>query len=300
MKKVSVIVPTFNRANYLKVAIESVLKQKYKNLEIIITDNASTDNTIEIVKAFNDERIIYYRNPENIGIARNHNKALELCTGEYIQLFSDDDIMLPECIQKKVDILNRFQSVGLVHSDINIINGAGVITSENHWAKKAWKKWANLHSESKFFPKQEYHKYLYRIRNFISMPSVMIRRSVVNKIGFMNEDLSYIIDWDYWLKITLLEDVYYINEKLISYRLYDSNVYKSITESTYKKELALVRSSIEKGFSKNITIRNTIFQDILQEGGYYTNYNIINPINYLIKNLFPFIPFKKIRNILRI
>ncbi|HAK80314.1 MAG TPA: glycosyl transferase, partial [Runella sp.] len=145
MKKVSVIVPTFNRATYLKVAIESILKQKYKNLEIIITDNASTDNTIEIVEAFNDERIIYYRNPENIGIARNHNKALELCTGEYIQLFSDDDIMLPGCIQKKVDIFNRFQSVGLVHSDINIINSSGVITSESHWAKKAWKKWSNLH-----------------------------------------------------------------------------------------------------------------------------------------------------------
>lgn len=296
IKKVSIIVPTYNRNNLLKASIESILKQEYANIEVIICDNASSDNTTETVNSFDDDRIVYFRQSENIGMARNHNKALELCTGEYIHIFSDDDIMLQGCIQKKVDILNLYPSVGLVHSDINIIDGDGIVTSEDHWAKKAWKKWASLHSESKLFPNTVYHKYLYRIRNTIAMPSVMIRKGVLDDVGYMDTRLNYLIDLDFWLKITLFADVYYVNEKLVSYRLYATNVFNTISKEVHKKENTIAKNNIKELFPHKSIITNSVFQDILQDGGYYTNYNIVNPLNHLIKKAFPFIPFKKIKN----
>jgi glycosyltransferase involved in cell wall biosynthesis len=294
MTKVSIIIPTYNRAAYLKACIESILSQDYDNFEIIISDNASTDNTTEIVKAFNDPKIIYHRNETNIGVVGNHNKALELSTGEYIHIFSDDDLMLADCIKKKAEILNAHPSVGLVHSDINIIDEEGKIKSNDHWAKSAWKKWFEIHSESKLFSNKEYHIYLYRIRNFISMPSVMIRKSVIDKVGYMDTSLKYIIDWDYWLKITLFFDVYYVDQKLISYRLYSTNFYNTITSKTYMQEEKIMRNHINERFPNNIIVNNNFLHDILQHGGYYTHYSIINPINYLIKKSLPFIPFEKI------
>ena len=295
MQKVSIIVPTYNRAILLKAGLESILKQDYHNIEIIVTDNASTDNTTAVVKAFNDSRIIYFKQNENVGMPANYNKALQLCSGEYIHVFSDDDLMLDGCIQRKVEILNKYPSVGLVHSDINIIDGSGIVSSNDHWAKKAWKKWIDHHAESRLFSGMEYNKYLYRIRNIICMPSVMIRKSVIDKIGYMDVRLNFILDLDYWLKITLFEDVFFINEKLISYRLYDTNVYNTITDDIHKKELAIVKDNLRNQFPDKIKIRNTILQDILKDGGYYTNYSLINPMNYVLKSALPFIPFEKLK-----
>lgn len=287
-KKVSVIVPTFNRSNLLKLSIESILKQDYPNFEIIVTDNASNDNTSEIINSLKSDKIIYFRNSSNIGIAKNHNMALELCTGEYIHIFSDDDIMLPGCISKKVDILNLYPTVGLVHSDINIINGQGQITSNFHWGKSAWKKWESIHSESKLFSKEIYHNYLYRIRNTISMPSVMIRKSIIKQVGFIDIRLNYLIDIDYWLKITLFEDVYYINEKLVSYRLYETNVYNKISFIEHRKEYKIAKKNIIELFPNYCRVKDSLFYDILQYGGYYQNYKLSNPIKYIVKEVFYF------------
>ena len=90
--KVTVAIPTYNRAHYLPEAIESVLAQTFQDFELLILDNASTDNTPELVKSFKDERIRYVRNQTNIGMFGNCNKALELARGEYVIIFHDDDI----------------------------------------------------------------------------------------------------------------------------------------------------------------------------------------------------------------
>lgn len=92
----SIAIPTFNRCNYLKKAIKSVLRQKNISLEIILSDNCSTDKTREVVKEFKDKRIKYFKNKKNIGFPLNVRKCLEKASGKYIFTLSDDDLILDE------------------------------------------------------------------------------------------------------------------------------------------------------------------------------------------------------------
>ena len=121
--KVSIGLPVFNGENYLKEAIDSILAQTFTNLELIISDNASTDRTEEICREYakRDSRIRYYRNATNIGGANNHNKTFHLAKGQYFRLAAHDDVLAPELIEKCVEVLDRDLSVILCNSiDIKI------------------------------------------------------------------------------------------------------------------------------------------------------------------------------------
>lgn len=103
--RVTVAIPTFNRKLFLKEALESVLAQDYSNVEIVVSDNASTDGTEDVVKGFSEKynNIIYFRHKENVGGRLNWCKCLELATGDYCLLLSDDDVMMPGAINKMVE-----------------------------------------------------------------------------------------------------------------------------------------------------------------------------------------------------
>jgi glycosyltransferase involved in cell wall biosynthesis len=110
----SIAIPTYNRAQYLHVAIESLLLQTYKNFEIIISDNFSIDNTKEIVKSFKDPRIKYYRNNSNIGVLLNVRKAIDLSHGKYILLHGDDDFFIDQKALEYAKKIIQKTNVGFV------------------------------------------------------------------------------------------------------------------------------------------------------------------------------------------
>lgn len=116
---VSVVIPTYNRADYLKQAIESVLAQTYTNFELLILDNCSTDQTPGIVAQFNDPRIKYIRHQCNIGASANWTYGIYWAKGEYISILGDDDWYLPEFISKRVDVFNKYKNVLAVFSNYN-------------------------------------------------------------------------------------------------------------------------------------------------------------------------------------
>lgn len=125
--RVSIIIPTFNRANYLEEAISSALAQDYENLEVIVSDNASTDNTEQVVKLFaRNSKLKYFRNTENIGMVGNWHKAIfELCTGEWFLILSDDDILTnPKFVSKAVEIIKSSAEVKVVYSQSYIYDQA--------------------------------------------------------------------------------------------------------------------------------------------------------------------------------
>jgi glycosyltransferase involved in cell wall biosynthesis len=223
MTKVSIIAPTHNRSNFLKLAIESILRQDFFDFEIIVFDNASNDDTKIVVDGFVDPRIKYFRNPQNVGLLNNHNLALERCQGEFIHIFSDDDIMLPNCISSKVKILEDFPNINVVHSDIMIINDEGIVTDTNHWANFSCPDWGELHSMDREFSAAQYLEILYNQWNIISMPSVMIRKCVIDDCGGF-QITPYSCDWLLWMKTCVFGDFYYINSKLVQYRFHERNV----------------------------------------------------------------------------
>lgn len=256
MLKVSVIIPTYNRSAYLKLAIESILNQSYTNFEIIITDNASTDDTETVVKAFNSDKIKFFKNLENYGVVRNHNIAIEKSSGQYIHIFSDDDLMEQNSLEAKVKILDELQNVGLVHSNINTINADGEIIDSNHWARNYFNKWQKTHSLNSIFTGKYYLKVLYSHWNIISMPSVMIRRNLLEKTGVFDNNTHFLCDWHLWMRLCLFCDIYYLNDKYVKYRIHTSNTISDSKEVSIKHELHYIKADIQKRIkTENINIK---------------------------------------------
>jgi glycosyltransferase involved in cell wall biosynthesis len=121
---VSIIVPTYNRASYVKEAIRSALVQTFPDLEVIIVDDGSTDNTFEVVKRFNDPRIRFIYQP-NSGRSTARNRGMEAARGEYIALLDDDDLFLPEKLDKQISYLESHKDIDLVAVGARIIDGQG-------------------------------------------------------------------------------------------------------------------------------------------------------------------------------
>lgn len=118
MPKVSVVIPTHNRSSLLRRAIQSVLDQTYQDFEIIVVDDASTDDTEAVVKGFADERIRYVRHSENRGEAASRNTGIRLAKGEYIAGHDDDDVWLPPKLEKQVKAFEKASpKVGVVSPD---------------------------------------------------------------------------------------------------------------------------------------------------------------------------------------
>jgi len=132
--KVSILIPVYNREKIISETIESAINQTYENIEVIIVDNKSTDNTWEILKSYSqkDKRIKIYRNEENIGPVRNWRRCFEYAQGEYTKLLWSDDLIAPEFIEKTLPYLINNPDVGFVFTGTEIFN------EENNKKAKAY------------------------------------------------------------------------------------------------------------------------------------------------------------------
>lgn len=125
--KFSICIPNFNYARYIGETIQSVLNQDYQNFEILVADNASTDDSVEVVNSFKDERIKLYQNKYNVGFAPNLDKATEQATGDYMILLSSDDLMLKGALQAYSDIIERFDGL---NNDLIIMSACDIVDSK--------------------------------------------------------------------------------------------------------------------------------------------------------------------------
>lgn len=128
--KFSILIPAYKKA-FLKDAINSCLSQTVKNLEVIIVDDCSPEDLGTIVAGFDDERIHYYRNESNIGalnVVDNWNKCLSLCTGDYVICMGDDDMLLPDCLEEYIALIEKYPSLDVYHARTAIIDEKGTYT----------------------------------------------------------------------------------------------------------------------------------------------------------------------------
>jgi glycosyltransferase involved in cell wall biosynthesis len=124
MAKVTVCIPTYNRARFLGESIQSVLDQTLEDFELLISDNASTDNTAEVVASFNDPRIRYYRQPINIGLAANHQAAATMANTEFVGILSDDDLYMPNHLAVALTALADYPNAAYYTSSLERFGGA--------------------------------------------------------------------------------------------------------------------------------------------------------------------------------
>lgn len=198
--KVSVVVPAYNNADYTVETVESVLGQTYKNREIIVVDDGSTDDTREALEKFGDE--IRYIYKENGGACSARNLGIGLSTSEYVACLDCDDLWLPEKLEYSVAVLEQDPDLALSFSSCYLIDGVGEITGL---------------VECKAGSPRTYKELLYN--NYITAATVVMRRSCIERVGLFDEQIFIPADWDLWLRLTRHYSIGYIDRPLSKYRL---------------------------------------------------------------------------------
>jgi len=211
---VSVCIPAYNNADYIKDTIMSVLKQTYKNLELIVVDDNSTDHTVEVLESIKDERLKIVKNSQNLGMVGNWNRCLELASGEYVKLICADDMIAKNAIEKEAKAMKKHPSVNLVESDTRLVDIYGKKTGQyKRYHKSGVVDGIKLAKKSLM------------LKDFYGAPvNNLIRHSALEKTGGFDTSFTYILDFDMWLRLSCTGDVYIIHEQLNSFRIRnDSN-----------------------------------------------------------------------------
>jgi len=195
---VSVIIPTYNRTKLLERAVNSVLRQTYKELELIIVNDSSKDETEKVIKKYADDRIKYICHQKNLGGPAARNAGIRAAKGEYVALLDDDDEWFPEKLEKQVKHFSEVSNkVGLVYSGFEVIDMNGNV----------------IH---KTYPKFKGNLYMRLLeRSMIGGSSVpLIKRACFEKVGLFDKSLKSCQDWDMWMRIAKYYEFDFVPEIL--------------------------------------------------------------------------------------
>ncbi len=226
---ISVITPMYNAQKYILETIQSVLSQTYKNWEMIIVDNKSTDNSIEIVKSIKDERIkVILLKYNSGGPARPRNVGIENAKGKYIAFLDADDVWLSLKLEKQIKILEDNSDIDIVHSFAYTID-----TQSNQTGQ-----FNNQKTLNKLKYVMQPINILY-ISNYININTVLMRNN--SDIKFReNKFLIALEDWAFWIDNKYYgRKEYLINENLINYRVDINSISDRGTDKTYRKAFYL-------------------------------------------------------------
>jgi glycosyltransferase involved in cell wall biosynthesis len=206
---VSVIIPTYNRAELLEKALLSVARQSYQNWEIIIIDDASSDETPSVVNRFGPEKIIYLRNSVNKGIAYNRNKGISIAKGDFISFLDDDDEWLENKIERQLET-----AISLNRNAFIFCNG--ICQGNKKFAQDISLNSGYIENKDGFFP----------IRESIPPPSSwFFSREIAKVIGSFDESIYVWDDQDYLLRVRLKFPVYLLNEILVKWNTVGPHLY---------------------------------------------------------------------------
>lgn len=219
---VSVIALCYNQEKYLIETLNSIINQSYQNIELIITDDYSTDDSIKEIQQWinqNNVKCTFKKNKKNIGICKSLNNAIKLVKGEYLNLIACDDILLPNKIKNQVEQFNQSDAKSaVVYSDTYIIRNQ----------KSSLKFLENILKITSPPSGNVYNKLLQR--NFIPACTALIKRTSLNKIGQYDEKLSF-EDYDMWLRISKKYNFIFSDDIQTYYRLHENNISKNINWS---------------------------------------------------------------------
>lgn len=222
---VSVIMPAYNAEQYVGEAIKSVLDQTYDNLELIVIEDCSTDNTLQEIKKIKDARLKLYKNKQNFGIAAATNRGIDVCKGRYVALLDDDDIAMPERLRLQVEYLEE-------HGDIDILGGRSIVID----------KVGNV-IDYEATPRNN-PKFIKAMLLFNNMDfrngTVMMRREFLTKNRLRYENECYgMQDLKFYIESSKLGGISSIDKFLLKYRIHDNN-------ETVKKMKEFQRERAEK------------------------------------------------------
>lgn len=254
MPKVSVIIPTYNYAKYLPETIDSVLRQTYQDLEIIVIDDGSTDNTKEIIQRYirSSDKIKYILQ-ENKGPAAARNRGIKEAKGEYIAFLDSDDIWVTEKLDIQASYLEQNKDIFFLYAKADVLN--------EHGKKIGIKPESNQHHEFK--------KLIFEW-GYFPTATVMIRKECFDKVGFFSEDLRIMEDIHLWIRISRHYKMHGMDQILGIYHRHSNNV--TLNKELVYKSTAMVYEKILAEFPNDVPrkkLRQRIAQYYYQLGKYY-------------------------------
>jgi len=212
MPKVSVLMPVYNGEKYIGQAIDSILSQSFRDFELVVVDDGSTDMSAEIVGSYSDKRVRYVANPTNLGLAGARNRAIEVSNGDYLAWLDCDDISLPDRLLKQVALLDEYPNVGLCGTWVRTLG----LESEQVWQYPSAPGFVRARM---------------LFDDPVATSAAMVRRSCLaaDELRF-DTRFPPAEDYDLWERISRTNGVCNISEVLTLYRIHPNQI------STIKRE----------------------------------------------------------------
>lgn len=203
---VSVVMATYNRAELVGETIESILNQTFSDLELIVVSDGSTDDTENVVLSFDDQRIRFYKQPNSGCPAAPRNTGIKVARGKYIAFCDDDDLWLPEKLERQLDCFD--EGISAVATDCTSFGEVAYLGKSLRFA--TGERWHDF----------DYREILMQLNPVVSS-SVVARRDQLLELGGFDEsaDLRFIEDWELWLRLSRKGAIRILNQPLLSYRM---------------------------------------------------------------------------------
>ena len=206
MTTVSVIIPSYNRKPLVSRAIDSVLQQTFRDFEIIVVDDASTDGTGEYLAQKYGKKIVYLYLPQNCGVAEARNEGMKAARSTFIAFLDSDDLWYPQKLQLQMDLFNADDSLGLVYTGFFQTDISGKRISQN----------------TPFLKGMIYDELI--CGNRFATSTVIIKKTCTQNIGYFNARYSPAEDYEYWIRICKKFNVDFAPEPLMQYCVYEDGI----------------------------------------------------------------------------
>jgi glycosyltransferase involved in cell wall biosynthesis len=256
--RVSVLIPSYNHGKYISQAIYSVLNQTYQNFEIIITDDGSSDDSVEIIRGISDSRIHLYIFEQNRGPAHAVMNCIDHAKGEYYALLNSDDMWDHSKLEKQVNFLDENPTYGAVFSDVKFIYEDGTLVNLNDFS------WASIFTQKNRTRGKWMRRFFFEL-NCICHPSVLIRKHFYNSRKLHCDALRQLPDFNLWIEIVKKTSIHILEDRLVLFRVLKSTQNTSADTPTNKvrniNEILLILRNYFEHISYEVFIEG--FGDLL-------------------------------------
>lgn len=232
---VSILIPTYNRADYLGEALISALNQTYKNIEIIVHDDASTDGTLALLAKYSDKRLKIIRTEDNHGMIGGWNYIVKFAKGKYIKFLASDDLLEPTCVEELVKAAESHKNAAIVTCQRQFVDGDGKLETKMGFASRDEVVSGVAHARWILTTLRE---------NLIGEPTaVLYPTALVKKAGDYDKTFSQFADFEYWIRLLHFGDVVYVHKPLCSFRVHaGSNTSAAMKDGRFITEIfALIK-----------------------------------------------------------
>jgi len=217
MPRVSICIPTYNRGRLVSRTIDSVLSQSETDIELVLLDDASTDDTLEVAASYRDPRFRVEQTQRHLGLGGNLNRCLEVAQAPYVKILGDDNLLYPNAISELAGALDRFPDATLATSAWNWINTEGSLLATTRLLKRA-------PPDGTLVGLRQIVTTSWLCRNRIGGPSaVLLRRDALVGLHF-NPKYAQMMDWDLWLRLLNRGPLAYLPEVLCALRMHDESL----------------------------------------------------------------------------